>query len=261
MIRSGLASDSAAAAAAMMGASSVTGLRHLPAIRARVTWMPRPGGAKPMNCGSLNRLTEGMIRPMRAVGTAMRSAPACLTATASMLPPTVLTFRFGRPTAPAPAWPAQTRLGNVRSNSAQWASAYSSASVNATVNCGFSRRSVAVRSMTPRGGDGQAHDVGAIRERVRDRSTGDVTNVLPAHECSVFVDAAGALVVTSLVARGTITQAGAAGRCDSRLRGPRFGRTTPCERPEHDQPHPGDGLTKAPFAAAGRTRRPSRPGG
>src|SRR5215471_9633647 len=35
-------------------------------MRARATWTPRPAGAKRLNCGSLRRLTDGMISPTRA---------------------------------------------------------------------------------------------------------------------------------------------------------------------------------------------------
>src|ERR1700730_10378951 len=92
----GLERASAPAAWAMMGASSDTGLRHLPAIRARVTWIPSPGGAKWVNWGSLSRLTDGMIRPIPAAGTSIWSSPAFLIATASMFASLVRTEQFSR---------------------------------------------------------------------------------------------------------------------------------------------------------------------
>src|SRR5258706_455157 len=98
-MRSGLESESAPAASAMMGASSVTGLRHLPAILARVTWMPRPGGAKlhelrlaqPVDrwndqadprCRNLNAVRAGSLHRDRVHDFSLRCGRASLAGTA-----------------------------------------------------------------------------------------------------------------------------------------------------------------------------------
>src|SRR5262245_55813314 len=70
-MRSGPQSARSFAEWAISSAISASGRFHSPATRARVTWMPRPAGAKRLNCGSLRLLTDGMIRPMRA-----RASPA-----------------------------------------------------------------------------------------------------------------------------------------------------------------------------------------
>jgi len=130
-----------------------------------------------LTCPRVSRMLCGFSG--RSLGTSMHSASAYLTATASMFPPTVLTFRFGRPTAPPQrglpeylaAWKRPLQLGAMGLRILR-------SQRQRHVNGGFSRRSVAVRSMVP-----PRRRWPAARRFVngsRDRSAGDVTKVLPA---------------------------------------------------------------------------------
>src|SRR5262245_7585899 len=84
-MRSGVLSESAAAERVISSFISTAGLRHCPVMRARATWMPSPVGAKWLNCGWLIRLTDGMISPTRARGSARGVfAWALFSTTASM---------------------------------------------------------------------------------------------------------------------------------------------------------------------------------
>ena len=62
----GLVSEITRAASAMAPLSSERGRCHLPVIRNRVTWTPTSAGAYFCNWGSVRRLLDGMMRPMRA---------------------------------------------------------------------------------------------------------------------------------------------------------------------------------------------------
>src|SRR2546422_3187924 len=86
-MKSGATSASSCAETAISSAISASGRFHSPAMRARATCTPRPGGARRLNCGSVILLADGMIIPIRARGAgSARSTCLCSSvAVASMI--------------------------------------------------------------------------------------------------------------------------------------------------------------------------------